>query len=424
MGKHIQNSQLKTLNGESLIGSENIQINVPTKVSDLSNDADYITDTELNSSLSSKQDKLIAGDNITIIGNTISSVGGEVDLSEYDKIVDVNAKLDLKADKASTYTKQEVNDLIPDISDLATKSELTSGLSTKADTTYVNTELNKKANTIDVYNKTDIDSTFDDINSDISDLQTNKADKSNTYTKSETDALIPNVSTFITDAPEDGKTYGRKDKLWEEISVGGDSPLLKKGTGSTTSYYLDSAVEPTKTGVLDLRINGVNALGRNAIAICGASANTNVATGEFSTVIGGYLNQQATGIFSTVIGGTGNKAIGSRTITLGGESNTAFNYSENVVGMYSTEGTAQTARIDGSPIFRVGIGSNNSNRKDGFIVTNDGQASLPHLELDMITDDKQLVTKEYIDNKFWFGTQSEYDLITTPDPNILYFIKE
>ena len=419
MGKHIQNSQLKTLNGESLIGSENIQINVPTKVSDLSNDSNYVTDIELNSSLSSKQDKLIAGDNITIVGNTISSVGGEVDLSEYDKIVDVNAKLDLKADKSNTYTKQEVNSLIPDTSDLATKTELTSGLSTKADTTYVNTELNKKANTIDVYTKTDIDSTFDDINSDISDLQTTKADKSNTYTKTETDALIPNVSTFISDAPEDGKTYGRKDKLWEEISVGGDSPILKKGTGTTASYYLDGNVEPTNNSVIDLRLGGTTKLGQNSVAL-GSILNTTVRNN--TTVIGGS-NNTAYSSYSSVIGGFGNMAEGAHSFVTG-SNNISYNYSETVVGMYSTDGDEQFNRVDGNPIFRVGIGTDTNDRKDGFIVTNDGQASLPHLELDMITDDKQLVTKEYIDNKFWFGTQSEYDLITTPNPNVIYFIKE
>ena len=50
-----------------------ITANIPTKTSDLTNDSDFIT-TEYHDI--TKQDKLVAGDNITISGNVISSTGG------------------------------------------------------------------------------------------------------------------------------------------------------------------------------------------------------------------------------------------------------------------------------------------------------------------------------------------------------------
>ena len=58
----------------------------------------------LKSELNGKQDKLTAGDNITIVDNVISSTGGGgggVDLSAYAKTVDVNAGLATKQDKIS-----------------------------------------------------------------------------------------------------------------------------------------------------------------------------------------------------------------------------------------------------------------------------------------------------------------------------------
>lgn len=132
------------------------------------------------------------------------NVGGSPDDGNGDNLrnafIKVNENYDVididKADKASTYTKQEVNDLIPDTSSFAKETDLVSGLALKADktTTFtkteVNTLLNTKADKSNTYTKSDIDSTFADVNSDISNLQTNKANKSETYTKPEVDSLV------------------------------------------------------------------------------------------------------------------------------------------------------------------------------------------------------------------------------------------
>lgn len=58
---------------------------------------------EIERLLSTKQDTLIAGDNITINGNIISSTGGNssIDLSSYAKQADVDVALELKVDKVT-----------------------------------------------------------------------------------------------------------------------------------------------------------------------------------------------------------------------------------------------------------------------------------------------------------------------------------
>ena len=48
---------------------------VPTKVSQLDNDSNYVGETEMNNALANKQDTLIAGTNVVISGNVISAVG-------------------------------------------------------------------------------------------------------------------------------------------------------------------------------------------------------------------------------------------------------------------------------------------------------------------------------------------------------------
>ena len=57
-----------------------ITANIPTKTSDLTNDSGFITNEYHDIT---KQDKLVAGDNITISGNVISSTGGGSELPVY-----------------------------------------------------------------------------------------------------------------------------------------------------------------------------------------------------------------------------------------------------------------------------------------------------------------------------------------------------
>lgn len=76
-----------------------LKTELPTKVSELTNDAGYLTEHQ--------------------------------SLADYAKITDVNTALDLKADKSDTYTKTEVNSLIPDTSDFVTADDVSSTYATK-----------------------------------------------------------------------------------------------------------------------------------------------------------------------------------------------------------------------------------------------------------------------------------------------------
>lgn len=123
------------------------------------------------------------------------------DVSGLATKTEVSDGLALKADKTDTYTKQQVDNLIPDVSGLATKTELTNGLAGKADKTdtYTKQEVNNlipdvsgfatttqlsdglalKANSADVYAKTDTYS------------------KSEVYNKTEIDATLGNILTLL-----------------------------------------------------------------------------------------------------------------------------------------------------------------------------------------------------------------------------------
>lgn len=61
------------LSGKQDKGDYALKSEIPTKTSSLTNDSGFLTEHQ---DISGKQDKLVAGDNITIEGNVISSTGG------------------------------------------------------------------------------------------------------------------------------------------------------------------------------------------------------------------------------------------------------------------------------------------------------------------------------------------------------------
>ena len=78
----------------------------------------YTTPTELASALASYYTKAEIDQ---MIADAIA--GGKIDLSGYAKTDDVNAALDLKADKSDTYTKQEVDDKIAEKDSLPAQAD-------------------------------------------------------------------------------------------------------------------------------------------------------------------------------------------------------------------------------------------------------------------------------------------------------------
>ena len=85
--------------------------------------------------------------------NAIGAVESRIAGDEADIVALQNA-LDLKADKATTYTKQEVDDILDDaVEHSQALSDLAALVDTKASKEYVDGQLNLKANVTDVYDK-------------------------------------------------------------------------------------------------------------------------------------------------------------------------------------------------------------------------------------------------------------------------------
>ena len=107
---------------------------IPTKVSQLTNDKNYLTQHQ--------------------------------SLADYAKTVDVDTKLNKKANSADVYTKGDIDTKVTNINSSITAEQsratgVEDGIKTevalKANTTDVTTELNKKANSSDVYTRDEID---------------------------------------------------------------------------------------------------------------------------------------------------------------------------------------------------------------------------------------------------------------------------
>lgn len=131
-------------------------------------------------------------DIIAQILNDIARLQYELDHFELsqEQLDYITQQVIAQIDLTDYYTKEEVDALIPDISGLATKTELNNGLAEKADKT-------------DTYTKTQVDNLIPDVSgfatkTELTNGLANKADKSTTYTKTEVDNLIPDVSDFAT----------------------------------------------------------------------------------------------------------------------------------------------------------------------------------------------------------------------------------
>ena len=106
--KLVSGTNIKTINGISLLGDGDISINDnPT------NTEDYITEGEVDTKLENKQDKLVSGTNIKTINGTsilgsgniaITGEGGSIDTSSFATKTEVNTNLSQKQDKLVSGT--------------------------------------------------------------------------------------------------------------------------------------------------------------------------------------------------------------------------------------------------------------------------------------------------------------------------------
>ena len=122
----------------------------------------------------------------TLVDTKIAEAGATKADTSY-----VNEQLNLKADKSAVDLALASK---ANVDDVYTKEETTSAINSaitgKADTRYVNEQLNLKADKSNTYTKSEVDTEINDLESTIDVKLNNKADKSSTYTKEETNQTI------------------------------------------------------------------------------------------------------------------------------------------------------------------------------------------------------------------------------------------
>ena len=178
---------------------------------------------------------------------------------------------DLKADKATTYTKSETNNLLDEKADASTtysKDETDDLLSAKADAssvytkTQMDTKLNAKADSDDVYTKTETDSKLNgkaDSSSVYSKTETDtklsaKADSSSVYSKTETNNLLSSKadSSALANYYTKSETY-TKDEVDSlvEAKVAFQVVDALPSTGETAIIYLVPLADPETQNIYD-----------------------------------------------------------------------------------------------------------------------------------------------------------------------------
>lgn len=200
--KQYIGSELRILNEGILttVESQYVKKTDTPATQDLSN---YALKTELNN----KQDTLVAGQNITITGNTISAT--QPDLSEYAKKSELPADQDLSAYE----TKAHASATYQPIGNYLTQHQDISG---KLDKTEADTKYQVKGNYL---------TSHQDISG--------KADKTSVYTKAESDGKYQLKGNYLTEH-QDLSTYAKKAEIvqadWNETSATSNAFIKNKPT--------------------------------------------------------------------------------------------------------------------------------------------------------------------------------------------------
>ncbi len=183
------------------------------------------------------------------------------------------------------------------------------------------------------------------------------------------------------------------------------------GVQTTASGYASTAMGLQTTA----SESNSTAMGSGSIA----SGDTSVAMGNYTTASGRTStamgsNTTASGTISTAMGHT-TTASGYSSTTMGYATTASGNYStamgyvttapsfvETTIGINNTIYTPNsTGGWDGADrLFVVGNGVNVSNRSNALTILKNGTITAPSFEIAQITDDKALITKEYLETNF------------------------
>ena len=233
--------------------------------------SDVYTKEETDALLDTKADKTTLAAEYYDKDEIDSQMAGKVSTStlesDYYTKAETDTKLDAKANKNTTYTKSQTDALLAekanasDLDDYYTRSEVDGALNTKAskNSVYTKTETNNllavKADKNEVYDRDYLDGIFDQIDNAFTGVNTalgTKADKSTTYTKTETDnalSLKADKSTTYTKSEVDTALNLKADKSTTYTKSEVDTALNLKADKSTT--YTKSEVDTALSAKAD-----------------------------------------------------------------------------------------------------------------------------------------------------------------------------
>lgn len=214
-------------------------------------------------------------------------------------------------------------------------------------------------------------------------------------------AFTSQIDSFIEEAPEDSKQYGRRNGAWTEINTSAPDP-------GTQNFQLVGA-NGYKT--LVSTVNGISSWGTNAIHLGRKTTSTSATLGSNSLSLGS--NTVASGQ-NSIASGNGSKTDSSNSYAFGqlseAKHTVSFVFGNNV----------QSARADGAvfgrynaitgsatdALFIVGNGTSNTARTNALEVSLTGLVLAPNCsvsEIDAATNGRVLATKEWVESKLTPG---------------------
>ena len=227
----VSGSNIKTINSQSLLGEGNIEITVQGGgITDAPNDG------KLYGRKSEQWTEVVIPDTSNLA--TKSELGAKLDTATYNE------------EKATFALKTE----IPDTSTLATKSEVTEGLAGKANTSDLSNYLTT-ANAQSTY------ATKSELGAKL-DVETYNSEKATFVLKSE----LPDTSDFVTKATAD-ETYQPKGEYLTSIPEEYVTDEELNGKGYATTAQLNAKQDVLVSGTNIKTINGNTILGEGNIQI-------------------------------------------------------------------------------------------------------------------------------------------------------------
>lgn len=248
--RYVSETGLKTINGNTITGSGDIEIHGTNVEGNPSGDATVeLSKLTINDTVYSVVDSNFVNSKIAdLIGtapDTLDTLGelAKAFTDNKDVVDALQTSIADKADKSSVYTKQEVDNKLANIGDI--------DLQNYYNKSQINTKLDSKANTSDVYTQTVIDNKLD-MKANSNDVYT----KSQTYDREEIETLVATKSGIFNTLSGYGITDAyTKTEITNLLSTKANTSAIPTKTSQlqNDSGYITEADIPTMDGQVIFR---------------------------------------------------------------------------------------------------------------------------------------------------------------------------